>query len=201
MSRQPEYIGVKGGNVVAQFFLDRATNTLTTASLVSGTNMMDLGHLANSSVKLTPNVTKYSSEDGVIRRTMTTFEGTVEGNAMQTSKEIGVWLGYTTRSSQLLITYKLQGRKNGKWQEFWAVGENDNGFSFDAPDNGTGTPFKFNVTPRDIAVSLTTTQIGLMKTALYNVEYGLSVPVPYPYYAGAITIAKDVEFEITETTG
>ena len=198
MSRQPEYIAAKGGNVVGQFFLDRATNTLVTASLASGTNMMDLGHLANSKAAVIPSVTKYSSEDGIVRRTNTTFEGVIEGNAMQTSKEIAVWLGYTTRG-QVLITYKLQGRKNGKWQEFWAVGENENGFNFDAPDTGTGTPFRLNITPREVAVSLTTTQIASMKAAMGINEFGVTNTVAYPYYTGAITIAADREFEITET--
>lgn len=87
MSRQPEYIGIKGGDVIGQFLFDSATNTLVTASLVSGTNYMDLGHLESSVVSLTPTVTKYKSEDGVDRKTTTVWEGTITANAQQSSRK------------------------------------------------------------------------------------------------------------------
>lgn len=115
-------------------------------------------------------------------------------------KEIADWVGYTSRNMTLII-YKNNGRKNGKYQEFWAIGENENGFTFSSPDSGSGTPVKINIVPRTTAVTLTTTQIAAMRTALAITQGGVTRSVSYPYYASNLTITADQEFIITETTG
>ena len=191
MSVQQAYIANLGGNKVVQFLFDDVTNTLVTASLVSGTNFMDLGEIADSKVVVTPSEEVFKSEDGLVKVTSNTFEGKISGTNMQRSKEIADWKLFTTRGNMKLITYKYDGYRNLKRIEVFAVTRNSNEMDWSTPGGATSDKFSATCIPPATAVTLTTTQIGTMRTAI-----GLST---FPYASAAVSIPVGQELVIIET--
>ena len=190
MSVNTNYIKDKGGNKLALFEFDSVTNTLVTASLTSGTNFIDLGQLSSSGSNITPSTTTFKSEDGIVRASDTTFEGKTEGVLMQTSKELIDFLAFTTRSRKY-IQYKYEGYKNAKNQESFSVVDVESGYTLQTPGGVTAFKYSSIMTARDSAVSLTTTQIATMKTAIGN---SLT-----PYVTTAVSIPANQEILFCET--
>lgn len=191
MSVQPQYISNLGGNKVVQFLFDDTTNTLVTASLVSGTNFMDLGEIADSKVAVTPSEEVFKSEDGVVKQTSTTFDGKITVTNMQRSKELADWKLYTTRGNMKYITYKYDGYRNGKRIEIFGLTRNANSLDWTTPGGANSDKMEATYIAPSAAVALTTTQLAAMRTAI-----GLST---YPYVAVAISIPVGQEILVLES--
>lgn len=189
MSVQEQYISDKGGNKIALFEFDTTTNTMVTASLVSGTNYMDLGHISSSSIGITPSTETFKSEDKVVRATDTEYAGKTTGVLMQTSKEIADFVAFTSRGKKY-IQYKYNGYKNAKRQDSFAVVEVENGFMFTTPGGASSFNYTANHTANDQAVTISTTQLASMQTA---------IGTPFPYATATVTIPANQELIIVET--
>lgn len=190
MSVNSNYIKDKGGNKIVLFEFDSVTNTLITASLVSGTNFMDLGHLTSSGSNITPSTTTFKSEDGITRATDTTYEGKTEGVLMQTSQELIDFLAFKTRGKKY-IQYKYEGYKNAANQESFSVVDVESGYTLQTPGNVSAFKYSSIMTARDSAVSLTTTQVAAMKTAIGNSLM--------PYVTIAVSLPANQEILFKET--
>lgn len=191
MSQQAGYIKDKtGNNKIVLFLFDETTNTLTTASLTSGTNFMDMGILADSTVKIDSSVTSFKDDDLKIRDSNTEYSGRTEATLMQTSKELWDW-AYTMRGNKY-IEYVYKGIKNGKRQEFFAVVNGDSSANITNPGGTASNKYGSTYVNWSTAVTLSTTQIAAMRTAV-----GLS---SYPYATVTVTIASNVENVCVETT-
>lgn len=191
MSVQPQYIGNLGGNKCVQFLFDDTTNTLVTASLVSGTNFMDLGEIADSKVNVTASEEVFKSEDGVVKQTNSTFDGKITVTNMQRSKELADWKLFTTRGNSKYITYKYDGYRNGKRIEIIGLTRNANSIDWTTPGGATSDKMEATYIAPSSAVALTTTQLATMRTAI-----GLST---FPYASTAVSIPVGQEFVIIET--
>lgn len=188
MAVQTNYIKDKGGNKIILFEFDPVTNTLVTASLVSGTNFMDLGLLSSSGSNVTPSTTTFKSEDGITRASDTTYEGKTEGVLMQTSADLINFLTYTTRGKKY-IQYKYEGYKNALNQESFCIVDVESGYAMQTPGNVTAFKYSAVMTPRDTAVTLTTTQTTAMRTAVET----------YPYITIALSIPANQEILFKES--
>lgn len=184
MSVQTGYIKDKtGNNKIALFLFDETTNTLTTASLTSGTNFIDMGRLVDSTVKIDSSVSEFKDDDLKTIDSNTNFSGRTEATVAQTSKELWDW-NYTMRGNKYIeVVYK--GLKNGKRQEFFQIVNGDSSGNITNPGGTQSNKYGSTWINWSSTVTLSTTQIAAMRTAI-----GLST-VPYATITVVIPVNQE----------
>jgi hypothetical protein len=190
MSVQTQYIKDKWKGKLAVFLYDDVTATLTTASLVSGTNFMDYGEIAGSSVMTTPSTQEFKNQNGEVVASDSTYTGNTEATVMQGSKEIADWNNFSVRGNRY-VEYLYLGYRNAKQIESFRIVEVEPGMNFTAPGGTTSMKYKSTAIVKNTTVTLTGSQMSTMRTAI-----GLTT---YPYLATTTTITASQEGVIIES--
>lgn len=191
MSVNANYIKDKGGNKRVLFLKSVILALTTTAgTLTSGSDFIDLGHVASSADEITPNATEYRSEDGVIRAIDSTPSGKSSAVLMQSSKELIDFLSFTSRDNEY-IQYAYHGYKNSKYQESFAYGRTESGFALATPGGATAMKYSFVFSPLQTATTLTTIMLAVMKASIGGATY--------PYVTAAVSMPANQEIVIVES--
>lgn len=177
----------KGGNrlVIAQL---NSTLAIVGATLVSGTNCLDVGNISESSIQQQTNKEEYRSEDGVVRVTDYEYSIPTTGTLMETDKTKIDFLAKTVKNKRYL-QYKYQGIKGGNHQEVWAIVEVTPQFALTTPGGITSMPYESTgIYPR-ASVTYSSTVLLRIPAAIT----GLTIR-----HTGSVTIGKDDGYLITQ---
>jgi len=194
MSVQTQYIQDKWKGKLAVFLFDDVTGTMTTASLVSGTNFLDYGEIAGSGGVLDTSTEDFKNQNKEVVATSSEYVFSIEATPMQTSKEIIDWNSFTVRGGKY-VAYLYTGRKAAKDQGYFSVVEITPMSNVSAPGGTTSMKFKATGIVRSTPVTFSTTQTTAMRNVINLSSY------PYTNIAGvdtAVTIPAGQEFVVVE---
>jgi hypothetical protein len=186
MSANLKNIRDKGGNkiaIVALNELDQLPSILT-----SGTNCLDLGHLANSDIAIKTKKTVYKNEAGETVAADFDYEGITGGILMETDKLKLDYLSFIVRNKRHL-EYKYLGIKGGNYQEVFKIAEITPQMKISSPGGIKSMPYESTAVMLSADFDITGSQITDIEAAL-----GIDIKT-----AGPVTIPTGSEHVIVET--